>query len=250
MSLTAAVLCGMSNISAQESEPVLLQVHYEFYHLHDTLQPDHPNREEVVLYVGRQSLLYGSYEGQRIEQNIKKQMDDPSFDGDLVIKSSARPSEEFLFIRPRNEEIKVVYPFNSVNYLLESSYPHIDWIIESETRNIGGYQAQKAVGEFGGRRYTAWFTVELPFQGGPWKLQGLPGLVLEATDEAGEVKFTYGGMGTQNLTDHRIGIPDNAIPTDRRALDRLKEAFQKNPQAITSARSKAAAPSGNILEYL
>ena len=41
-----------------------------------------------------------------------------------------------------------------------------------------------ATTEFGGRKWTAWFSTDLPFQDGPYKFYGLPGLIVKIEDEA------------------------------------------------------------------
>ena len=52
-----------------------------------------------------------------------------------------------------------------------------------------GYSAQKAVAEFGGRVWTAWFTKEIPLSDGPYKFSGLPGLIVKLEDDKGDYKF-------------------------------------------------------------
>lgn len=60
--------------------------------------------------------------------------------------------------------------------------PRMNWKIEKETKKIGSFQCKKATTKFRGRSYTAWFTIDIAVPFGPWKLNGLPGLILEAYD--------------------------------------------------------------------
>lgn len=63
-------------------------------------------------------------------------------------------------------------------------------LIPAEQRTIAGYQASKAVCDFRGRRYEAWYTDEVPCKMGPWKFYGLPGLILEVYDEDRDYVWT------------------------------------------------------------
>ncbi|MBF8457929.1 GLPGLI family protein [Kaistella sp. G5-32] len=58
-----------------------------------------------------------------------------------------------------------------------------DWKITNEKAKIGTYNTQKATTEFGGRKWNAWFTSDIPFQDGPYKFHGLPGLIVKIEDE-------------------------------------------------------------------
>jgi len=235
------VLVGFMGF-AQETEPALARVHYEFFHINDTLQPDKPSLEEMVLFVGQSSTLYGSFEFAKILQQLEKQVADPGFDGNLVIASSRGNTPSSYYTDLYQREFRHIYQSQGAHYLMDEKFPVIDWVIGEETKQIGGYGVQQAKGWFGGREYVVWFTSELPFQGGPWKLQGLPGLVLEAVSTGGDVQFTYAGMETVLEGESRIGIPANAIATTPQALDRLLEAVRRNPQAAMNARGAANQP--------
>lgn len=64
-----------------------------------------------------------------------------------------------------------------------------DWDIDKKTEEILGYTCQAAVTEFRGRTYVAYFTNELGFSGGPWKFDGLPGMILKVYSLDGVVEF-------------------------------------------------------------
>lgn len=66
---------------------------------------------------------------------------------------------------------------------------NINWELQEETKYISSFNCQKAIGQFRGRTYTVWFTFEIPVSAGPWKLNGLPGLILEASDSKNQFHF-------------------------------------------------------------
>ena len=63
------------------------------------------------------------------------------------------------------------------------------WTMESGSEEILGYPCMKAFTNYGGKRYTAFFTSEIPVSDGPWKFHGLPGMILKVSDDDGD--FTY-----------------------------------------------------------
>ncbi|GAB4401778.1 MAG: hypothetical protein OHK0053_24980 [Microscillaceae bacterium] len=88
---------------------------------------------------------------------------------------------------------QVFYEASAASSLvLKDPLPDFGWTITSKVRQIGGYDCVKAVSQtFRGRVYEAWFTYLIPISSGPWKLSGLPGLILEANDQQQEVFFYF-----------------------------------------------------------
>lgn len=58
----------------------------------------------------------------------------------------------------------------------------LDWKIENDKKIIGIYTAQKAMLNFKGRVWEAWFTNDIPISDGPYIFNNLPGLILEIKD--------------------------------------------------------------------
>jgi len=65
----------------------------------------------------------------------------------------------------------------------------VKWEITNDTGKQNGYPAQKAVVNFGGRIWTAWFTKDIAISDGPYKFSGLPGLIVKLEDDKGDYKF-------------------------------------------------------------
>jgi GLPGLI family protein len=74
-------------------------------------------------------------------------------------------------------------------FVVQDTLGHINWKIGGEQLTIDHHQATNATGSFHGRNYTVWFTEAIKLPDGPWKLAGLPGLILKAKDDSGEVGF-------------------------------------------------------------
>lgn len=65
----------------------------------------------------------------------------------------------------------------------------INWKLSEETKKRGNFTVQKATTNFSGRKWTAWFTKEIPFSEGPYKFKGLPGLIVSIEDSQQQYVF-------------------------------------------------------------
>ena len=62
--------------------------------------------------------------------------------------------------------------------------PDITWTLTDDTLTVSGYLCQQAMATFRGLEWHVWYTEEIPSSAGPWRLRGLPGLIVEAKSEA------------------------------------------------------------------
>ncbi|MCY4161256.1 MAG: GLPGLI family protein [Flavobacteriaceae bacterium] len=90
-------------------------------------------------------------------------------------------------------------------YVLREKTGSIRWRFKSEEKVILGFHCQKAIGKFGGRTYTVWYTTEVPMSIGPWKLDGLPGVMVQGMEDYGRVSF--------KLVNIQYNLPRPDIPT-------------------------------------
>jgi GLPGLI family protein len=90
-------------------------------------------------------------------------------------------------------------------FIFKETLPQIAWTMGTEQKVIGNYQCMAASGTFGGRIYDVWFTPEIPVSLGPYKLGGLPGMILEAASRDGKVSYQF--VSYQNSCDRAIERP-------------------------------------------
>ncbi|MCM4160898.1 GLPGLI family protein [Antarcticibacterium flavum] len=104
-----------------------------------------------------------------------------------------------------------------------------EWEILPETKKIKDYEVQKATTAFAGRKYVAWFTPEVPIAEGPYKFNGLPGLILEIADTGGHWVFEL--FGLEKLSPklkYNLNL-NQFVKTDREQLEALWYRYRRDP---------------------
>jgi len=71
------------------------------------------------------------------------------------------------------------------DFAVEENLPTMKWSLLTEQKQIGKFLCEKAKTTFRGRTYEVWYTTEVPISYGPWKFNGLPGLMVEIKDTQG-----------------------------------------------------------------
>lgn len=207
-------------VSAQVNNPAKLRVKYSFIHVFDTTISDQPKKETMQLLVAKNASKYSSYE---FEEQYRKydsaRWQNTDADG-TVHRGSNYPAnyiskDKMAQYNSRTHKSTEVY--NLVNQLFfgyEFDLPDIKWSITNEKRTISTISCRKAVGVVHGRKYEAWFAPSLVYTDGPWKLHGLPGLILEAYDQKRQVQFLFDGIEDVAAKNIPVMVPDSAFLTD------------------------------------
>lgn len=114
-----------------------------------------------------------------------------------------------------------------------------DWKLEPEKKKIGEYETQKATTSFGGREWTAWFSTDIPFQDGPYKFHGLPGIIIKVEDSEKHYSWELKGNKkitnfeeesyAEKLTKQMMGSRGNALSVSREKFEKIYDAYKKDP---------------------
>lgn len=110
------------------------------------------------------------------------------------------------------------------------------WTISDDsTRTILGYNCIMASTDYHGRHWTAWFTPDIPVQDGPWKLHGLPGLILMA-ESSPAFRFEATGIEHTDKTINPVYNQDTYSRVNRKKALADAEYFDTNRESIIRAK--------------
>ncbi|TXF75996.1 GLPGLI family protein [Chryseobacterium sp.] len=178
--------------SAQNSRVI-----YEYRFRPDSTKTDSLKKEWMYLDIHKNGSKYYS----------KSAFESDSIINESIKKQMASGMKSISVSRQRNGgevdyEVEKTYP-DYKTFLVTSigndSYKVLEdrkpvWKISPEKKQLGEFNVQKAATTFTGRNWTAWFTTDVPVQDGPYKFSGLPGLIVEISDETGSHNMELKGI--------------------------------------------------------
>lgn len=163
-------------------------------------------------------------------------------DSEAIAQSQMREySTEFYFV----PEIVLNMPdgqitVQDVNGITTAVYTEpfasMDWILTEETDSVSGYLCTKAVARYGGRDWEAWCTDEIASPFGPWKLSGLPGLIIKASDGDGIHNFVLTGFRRSEVPVMKTN-DSRAVEIDRAKFIAVHNKTGNNPMGAIDPAS-------------
>jgi GLPGLI family protein len=233
--------CSMVLGATQESNKGLILVKYKIIHIYDTTKPDTPGEEVMQLRVSKTVSEFSSYEFETEYQKYDKARYAIRQSNGIVLNGSNYPAN---YVK-KSQVMQYNYFSGGKSYWVHNSVyqfymgyafdmPETKWTITDEKKVIGNVSCQKATGWVKGRLYDVWFAPSLPFSTGPWKLQGLPGLILDAYDQKKQVQFRF--VSIENMEDQKriIGLPPKTLLTSMEKFDAWMATIKKNPFAMAT----------------
>ena len=204
--LSAWAICAISY--AQEThtiEPAVLEVRYQV--------EQGKNKDVYTLRCGKNVSQYFSLN--KLRDDSLRASPDPSISAIPLNESleavmhrddptKQRPTSpghgDFLYWNLTEGKMSVYTSIFGSKYLVEEDIPVMDWeIAEDSVQTILDYECHKATTAFRGRVWTVWYAEDIPVSLGPWKLNGLPGMILQAECNNYNI-ITASSITTSHLT--------------------------------------------------
>lgn len=245
-------LIAAFSAGAQINDTAFAAVRYSFVYLSDTTMP--AETESMILFLGKNTSVYKSYDRMFADSVVLAQIESyknapPGTPMKIGVAGMKRGSGSAVYKDVANN--KMLRQENFIkDYIIDDAMPAINWNMASETKNIQELVCQKATGSFRGRNYTAWFTTQLPYSNGPWKLGGLPGLIVEAYDDEKQVVFKFESFENVGHRKIPIALPAEHVRATAKEYKQLRELADKDREGFMKSRmaemQNSNATAGNI----
>lgn len=149
----------------------------------------------------------------------------------LMAKSRYKNEKDF-----QKHTITVWNSNGADRYQYEEDMNDLQWELCDSTASVLDYECNLATADYHGRKWKAWFALEIPVQDGPWQLCGLPGLIMKADTEDGEYGFLITALQECNEPFKPILIDkDELYKTKRKSYLKMRDHGRRNRSAQISA---------------
>lgn len=146
---------------------------------------------DAILYFNNTHSLF-VYQEISLEKEMTEEEINQKFNQSDNISFNIRIKDTVHYYTKYDREANKIYEFirgfnKNEFYEIQESAPTVNWTMTEEKKEIDQYECRKATCYFRGRNYQAWFTTAIQTNFGPLKLNGLPGLIIELSDDKKEV---------------------------------------------------------------
>jgi GLPGLI family protein len=225
----------------QIAEPLTYRASYELAYKPDSTNLEDVKKEEFLLYSWSNLSLFAS-KGRILQDSLAADIKLKGMGTIDISERAAMTRTNFNYVIYKGfpeGKISSTYKILRDHLRYEEDLDLFSWEILPETREVKGFSAQKATTTYAGRDYVAWFTSEIPIPDGPYKFNGLPGLILEVTDTQQHYVFTLIGF-EEYKTPLSVELKaSDFIKTDKKKLLALKKEYALNPFAVLERSNTA-----------
>lgn len=230
------------SIAKKVLEPSQYLITYTYRFVKDTNYPNDKRTGMTILQVGKHYNRFCDYNELRFDSICdelsrgKMSMIEASPLMLAALKKNVF-TESILIDKQENKEtIQRTAGLLTQKYQYEEDCPKLEWEVLKGDTTIAGYHCNKAKTNLFGRDYIAWYSTDVNMPYGPYKFNGLPGLVFCIMDTQGHFEFTLNGLQKANkYTPIYLWNNKSIVKTNRKTVREIYKNYCADPVgALTS----------------
>lgn len=249
LSITIVALL-FQNLTAfsQELDLGTLKITYNLSYINDSSIMQKVSNDEMILLAGKKISSFYSFK--QFMADSLKQADEAKgvAQADMMANLSKYKGSKNSYTIFKNYPAGQMTTFDKIaldRFQYEEKLSSPDWKISNEKVKILNYTCQKATAFYLGRHYEAWFTPDIAVNNGPWKFNGLPGLILRVYDTRKHYSFECTGIETLK-PGKPIQLPKgNFIKVSKAEFQKTYRRCMNDPMGYLEATTGIKGPAGN-----
>ncbi|QOW09556.1 GLPGLI family protein [Kaistella flava (ex Peng et al. 2021)] len=206
---------------------------YDYKFIPDSISRDNSKNELMILNIQKDRSEF--YSSERYSSDSTQLAE--SKKGIMAMPFSKEMISDRVIKFPNSNLIIYITFLSWDKYIIKQDID-LKWTLENDFSKILNYDVQKATIEFGGRKWIAWFTKEIPIQDGPYKFKNLPGLILKIEDS------------NKNHTFELKGIKSATTEFDYPNLNNYKEYKLSYDQYVKKYKNYRKNPTADLVDKI
>lgn len=215
------------------------EITYHLTYVKDSLEQNYKYEEQFYLFLDNEKsyfLSVNKYKSDSILNAIKKEKQQNPF----AVLSRKRTRSNFKFVLKKENNTFVyrekISGLGNFIYKENNAFKN-NWTLIDETKKILDYTCHKASIKYGGRLWYAWYTTAIPINNGPYKFNGLPGLILELEDSKSQYQFKIASILKKEIPKEIFyHFSGNKTKTTRDKFLKTRKNYYYNPVKVTNGR--------------
>lgn len=213
----------ISNSQSKIKEDFKYKITYELTYALDSTKLDSEKKDVMILLIGDDYSAFSSRA--------------KFFRGEIIVEGNSASTSKaaktdfpYTIIKnPENNELFYTMQIAEDFFYYNQKLDLFNWKLTDETRKIDDFNVQKATTTYAGREYIAWFTQDVPVSDGPFKFNGLPGLILEIADSQNHYSFKFASLEKlEPKQPFRIKLK-NYIETTKEDMFKTRYRYRRDP---------------------
>lgn len=227
-----------SSLTFGQSNDLLVEYQYNF--TNDSINVSEKLSEIMVMRIYDKGYVFlpkNIFRDDTIKGDVTKYMKNGRIDINDIYKNGGKTHHRLkLFYNKADNKYftQANVSFTAIDF--EDVPPSISWELINEVKEIKGHKVKKAVTNLFGRNWEAWYAEDIPISYGPYKFNGLPGLIIDIKDSQNLFHFELISFTRSNSSIPKPFDIGRVKMTRDEYIDYIKK-YKENPFIVLGNRN-------------
>ena len=226
----------VDSIQKKIYEPAQYLVYYTYKYARDSKYPRGKYKGLTLLQIGKRynrfmdyySFRYDTIYDEAVKEKLTMAQVGPIR---LGLLKKVILEDDILIDKQKNNESIQCTAGGIQRYQYKEDCPALKWTLAEGDTVIADYHCKKATTRLFGRDYIAWYSTDVNLPYGPYKFNGLPGLIFKVSDTQKNFIFTLCGLKKATSYSPIYLHKEDIVQTSRKDVRQIYKNYCDSPGA-------------------